>query len=375
MPSSDLNMHEDNLLASIISNDDVMKRVESAHWKAFGENQKQWNGDLHIVLKSLIGLDQPKSVICMIEIDSYGHFIEKIETRAVRSISNATWNDEFVIELECSKYIRVILYEELKCNKKVIIGKTILKLSRSWLNSNYSKQKVSLKHLKFSFEAKFLDNNERLRRIPPTSSTNNLFRRSVEDTTRMEKCSVPFIITSLVREVDRRGLIEVGIYRVNGSSKEMTRIKKMFETSPWEAEQMIKECDIFSVGGILKQYLRELPECIFTSQAFCKLNEAVSILDMEERSRALLRAFRQMPKNPNQNCVMFLLEHLVRISQMEHQNKMGIHNLATVFGPTMLYPGSLLLEKEETTDVIKQSQILHFFLEKCARLEEIQIQQ
>ena len=144
MPSSDLNMHEDNLLASIISNDDVMKRVESAHWKAFGENQKQWNGDLHIVLKSLIGLDQPKSVICMIEIDSYGHFIEKIETRAVRSISNATWNDEFVIELECSKYIRVILYEEFKCNKKVIIGKTILKLSRSWLNSNYSKQKVEI---------------------------------------------------------------------------------------------------------------------------------------------------------------------------------------------------------------------------------------
>ena len=86
---------------------------------------------------------------------------------------------------------------------------------------------------------------------------------------------MPFIITSAVREVERRGIAEVswplsqssrfqdkmsipqvGIYRVNGSAVDMGRLKRAFESNPYEAEQLLKECDIHAVAGILKQYLR-----------------------------------------------------------------------------------------------------------------------
>ena len=64
---------------------------------------------------------------------------------------------------------------------------------------------------------------------------------------------------------------------------------------------------------------------------------------------------------------------------MEAQNKMSLHNLATVFGPTMLHagpggnkePASLLAAS--TVDVIAQSEILHFFLARRARGEPLQI--
>ena len=49
---------------------------------------------------------------------------------------------------------------------------------------------------------------------------------------------------------------QVGIYRVNGSAVDMGRLKRAFESNPYEAEQLLKECDIHAVAGILKQYLR-----------------------------------------------------------------------------------------------------------------------
>ena len=46
---------------------------------------------------------------------------------------------------------------------------------------------------------------------------------------------------------------------------------------------MLQECDIHSVAGILKQFLRELPECIFTTAAYNRLFEAYAIQDQELR--------------------------------------------------------------------------------------------
>lgn len=48
---------------------------------------------------------------------------------------------------------------------------------------------------------------------------------------RREKRDIPFIVTSCIREVERRGMQEVGIYRVSGSASDLARLKKAFESS------------------------------------------------------------------------------------------------------------------------------------------------
>ena len=164
----------------------------------------------------------------------------------------------------------------------------------------------------------------------------------------------------------------------------MARLKRAYESNPYEAEQLLKECDIHAVAGILKQYLRDLPECIFTSEAYSKLFAAHNLAGEEARSRLYLQLFSQLPQTPNQACVVFLVEHLVRVAQMEQQNKMSLHNLATVFGPTMLHagpggggagrPGEQAGQlAASTVDVMAQSGILHYFLSRRARGEPIQI--
>ena len=104
--------------------------------------------------------------------------------------------------------------------------------------------------------------------------------------------------------------------------------------------------------------------------------------DSEGKKNALLSLFSQVPQCPNQACVVFLIEHIVRVSQCEAQNKMSLHNLATVFGPTMLHAGSERDKKKNqqssqfttgTVDVMAQAGILHFFLTRRSKGESIQL--
>lgn len=48
---------------------------------------------------------------------------------------------------------------------------------------------------------------------------------------RRQKRDIPFIISACIREVERRGMSEVGIYRVSGSASDLARLKKSFESS------------------------------------------------------------------------------------------------------------------------------------------------
>lgn len=79
----------------------------------------------------------------------------------------------------------------------------------------------------------------------------------------------------------------------------------------------------------------------------------------------------------NQNTINFLIEHLTNVNNYENYNKMSLNNLATVFGPTMIYPGnnSSNLSSNSgpvnsdqftagTIDVMAQAGILYFFLKR-----------
>lgn len=80
---------------------------------------------------------------------------------------------------------------------------------------------------------------------------------------------------------------------------------------PYEAEQLIKEVDIHSVTGLLKLFLRELPEALFTSELYPRFFEAYSATDAEYRKKTLLKLFSSLPQL-NQSIIAYLLEHLVK---------------------------------------------------------------
>lgn len=87
-----------------------------------------------------------------------------------------------------------------------------------------------------------------------------------------------------------------------------------FFLDAYEAEQLLKDVDIHSVTGILKSYLRELPEALFTDALYPKFFETFSRYsnnNESERIRELLLIFDDLPA-PNKASIHHILDHLIR---------------------------------------------------------------
>lgn len=117
-------------------------------------------------------------------------------------------------------------------------------------------------------------------------------------------------------------------------------------------------------------YLRELPEALFTNSLYKKFFDAFSITNQEERKKRLTELFGLLPM-VNIHTINFLIDHFVFVNKYETLNKMSLHNLATVFGPTLIRPGSSSSGTNNadtftagTIDVMAQAGILYFFLKK-----------
>ncbi|XP_076364187.1 active breakpoint cluster region-related protein-like [Tachypleus tridentatus] len=328
-------------------------------------------GDLHVAVQKFHGPVYSTEVFFSIEVDSYGHFFKKADTEKMRNNMEPHLNQEFVIELEGSQTLRILCYEEHPSQGTIIRGKAAIELSQSWLMDKYQEKSVSLHEYMLTLRIKFVPSEIALRQIP-SSKNAGMFGAKLEQVCKNEGSNIPFIISSCVREVEKRGMKEVGIYRVSGSTSDVQRLKKAFETNLYEAEQLLKEVDIHTVTGLLKLYLRELPEAPFTDNLYRMFFEAFSLQDKEARKRGLLSLFQSLPEI-NREVILKLINHMVKVNQHENNNKMSLHNLATVFGPNILRPAqntsgakSVDLLTASTVDVMAQAGILYFFLKRRA---------
>ncbi|XP_071559608.1 active breakpoint cluster region-related protein isoform X1 [Temnothorax nylanderi] len=334
-----------------------------------GRDESLLLGDLHLTLLGLTppGLDRVGDLYIIVEVDSYGHYFKRARSRVARGQA-PIWGETFVVELEGSQNVRILLYEECG-TRSVLRGKCIQRLSRSWLQSDQVERSLNLGPATLDVALRFVPSEVTLRRVP-SAKPQGLFGAKIQQVCKREKRDVPFIITACVREVERRGVGEVGLYRVSGSASDVARLRKSFESNSYEAEQLLKEVDVHSVTGVLKLYLREMPEALFTDALYPAFLEAFQSSDLS-RGAALRRVYEGLPA-VNKAVIDFLLGHLARVNKHEAQNKMSLHNLATVFGPTLLRPGTSNSRSDAksrdplaagTVDVMAQAGILYCFLQ------------
>ncbi|XP_064460687.1 active breakpoint cluster region-related protein-like [Ornithodoros turicata] len=339
-------------------------------------------GDLHIMVHNLQGLTRPTDIFVCFEVDSYGHFFKKGRTKTCHNTVEPIFSQEVVIDLDGSQTLRILCYEENEDESTMgplLRGKASIEMSRSWLTDKYQEKSISLQECTLNISIKYISSEITLHRVPSCKPIGT-FGMKVQQVCKKEKSRVPFVITCCVREVERRGINEVGIYRVSGSTSDVQRLKRTFENDPYEAEQLMKEVDVNNVTGLLKLYLRELPEALFTDALYPKLFEAFNKHDQEEKRQMLLGLFAKLPEI-NQNVTVFLIDHMVKINSNEAQNKMSLHNLATVFGPTIIRPASHSsnhnpsdLLTTSTVDVMAQAGILYFFLRRRAAGMPLQLE-
>lgn len=90
---------------------------------------------------------------------------------------------------------------------------------------------------------------------------------------------VPIIIKRCVEEIERRGLDIIGLYRLCGSATKKRILREAFERNSRSVDLTPDNVpDINVITGVLKDYLRELPEPLFTKCLYQMLVDALGEL-------------------------------------------------------------------------------------------------
>ncbi|KKA31214.1 hypothetical protein TD95_000823 [Thielaviopsis punctulata] len=170
-----------------------------------------------------------------------------------------------------------------------------------------------------------------------------VFGLSLEQLYERDSLAVPMVIIQCLQAVDLYGLSMEGIYRQSGSMAHISRLKAMFDTDSTvpQLDFRVPENffhDVNSVTGLLKQFLRDLPDPLMTRANHQALIEAAQIEDDTLRRDTLHAIINGLP-DPNYATLRALTLHLHRVMEQSHVTRMNSHNLAVIFGPTLM--GSL----------------------------------
>jgi RalA-binding protein 1 len=98
--------------------------------------------------------------------------------------------------------------------------------------------------------------------------------------------------------------------------------------------------DIHAVAGLLKLWLRELPNSVLTKELLMDFLHTIDLLDRRDRVNELGRLVSMLPI-PNYTLLRALTAHLIRVVQNSDVNKMTMRNVGIVFSPTLGIPAGI----------------------------------
>uniref|UniRef100_A0A673B9G2 BCR activator of RhoGEF and GTPase n=1 Tax=Sphaeramia orbicularis TaxID=375764 RepID=A0A673B9G2_9TELE len=341
-------------------------------------------GFLNVIVHSASGLKQSLNLYCTLEVDSFGFFSNKAKTRVYRYTTEPKWNEEFEIDLEGSQTLRLLCYE--KCYNKTkqnkedgestdrIMGKGQIPLDPQTLQGkDWQRTVIPMNGIEVKLSMKFTSREFSLKRMPSRKPM-GVFGVKISTVTKRERSKVPYIVRQCLEEIERRGMEEVGIYRVSGVATDIQALKTAFDTNNKDVSVMMSEMDVNAIAGTLKLYFRELPEPLFTDELYPNFAGGITLSDSVAKESCMLNLLLSLPE-PNLVTFLFLLDHLKRVAEKESINKMSLHNLATVFGPTLLRPSEkdskipanptqpISMGDSWSLEVMAQVQVLLYFLQ------------
>nr|XP_060641208.1 breakpoint cluster region protein [Anolis sagrei ordinatus] len=341
-------------------------------------------GFLNVIVHSASGFKQSSNLYCTLEVDSFGYFVNKAKTRVYRDTTEPNWNEEFEIELEGSQTLRILCYEKHYNKTKIpkedgeasdrIMGKGQIQLDPQALqDKDWQRTVIAMNGVEVKLSVKFTSREFSLKRMPSRKQT-GVFGVKIGIVTKRERSKVPYIVRQCVEEIERRGMEEVGIYRVSGVATDIQALKASFDVNNKDVSVMMSEMDVNAIAGTLKLYFRELPEPLFTDELYPNFAEGITLSDPVAKESCMLNLLLSLPE-PNLVTFLFLLDHLKRVAEKENVNKMSLHNLATVFGPTLLRPSEkdskiptnptqpIAMTDSWSLEVMSQVQVLLYFLQ------------
>ncbi|XP_027456271.1 protein FAM13A isoform X5 [Zalophus californianus] len=200
------------------------------------------------------------------------------------------------------------------------------------------------------------------------STYKKLFGVSLQDLQQqgLTENGIPAIVGTIVEYLVKHGLTQEGLFRVNGNVKVVEQLRCKFESGA--PVELGRDGDVCSAASLLKLFLRELPESVVTSALHPRFIQLFQDDRNDAQESSLRNLIEELPDT--HYCLLkYLCQFLTKVAKHHVQNRMNIHNLATVFGPNCFHvpPG---LEGMKEQDICNK--IMAKLLENYNTLFEVE---
>lgn len=169
---------------------------------------------------------------------------------------------------------------------------------------------------------------------------NTTFGVDFQEQVEKSRSAIPSIVTKCLTEIEKRGIMIKGIYRMSGVKSKVESLCSKFEKDPDSVNLDDEHPNVIS--NVLKLYLRQLPEPLLSFKLYSSFIQVAkdnmgNVLNEEDTVNKLGDLASQLPYSNFKTCAM-LIHHLSRIASYSSSNQMTASNLGIVFGPTLLRP-------------------------------------
>uniref|UniRef100_A0A4W5KPP1 Rho-GAP domain-containing protein n=1 Tax=Hucho hucho TaxID=62062 RepID=A0A4W5KPP1_9TELE len=186
---------------------------------------------------------------------------------------------EFSFQVDGAQNLRVLVVLQPEVGKSCedrVLGKTSIQLDPALLQKRWRRQTVSLGQVVVTLSLKYYPHPLDRPSLAPAQQQ-SIFCMPIGAVAQQEGVLVPHVVRCCVEEVERRGMEEVGIYRLSAATSDMNNLKTAFNTNLREAVSRLRCVDVNAVSGILKLYFRELPEPLIPTELFQSFTKALGM--------------------------------------------------------------------------------------------------
>ncbi|XP_021573428.1 rho GTPase-activating protein 20 isoform X2 [Carlito syrichta] len=184
-----------------------------------------------------------------------------------------------------------------------------------------------------------------------------------------ENDNLPKPVLDMLFFLNQKGPLTKGIFRQSANVKSCRELKEKLNSG---VEVHLDRESIFVIASVLKDFLRNIPGSIFSSDLY---DHWVCVMDQgndEEKINTVQRLLDQLPR-ANVVLLRYLFGVLYNIEQHSSSNQMTAFNLAVCIAPSILWPPTSSSPELENEFTKKVSLLIQFLIENCRRIfgEEI----
>jgi len=178
---------------------------------------------------------------------------------------------------------------------------------------------------------------------------------------RVTDREIAFVLEECILFILDTAMDVEGLFRLAGSASKIKKLKAAFDAGIVDMEDFVNE--IHAVTGVLKLYLRELPEPLLTFELYDEWIESSRIKDRDTRLQSLWSLIERLPQQNKAN-LRYLVCFLSKLAEQSEVNKMSASNIAIVIAPNLLWTTGENSHSIAHTGNL--SIILESFIEHCS---------